>query len=128
MIDIVHFDPTGPATTRFDVTACRSRLLALGSTFQDDSYPDYYLVCATAEGAAWARKQRQSTPKRLPSAALAVLRERRITLGARGLEQDHALLEVFAQWIFDTTDCKVSDDDGNDLTKTCAGSAAILFG
>ncbi len=114
MSDIIHFDPAGTGTL-FGMH-CQAMLAGLGCTFQDASLPAYFIVCADEASATWASQQREAAPRRLPSAALAVVRPQRISLGLRGSAADHALLRRFAQWLLANYECTISDDNGCDLT------------
>ena len=125
MSDIIHFDPTSAAAglPALFGAHCQTVLASLGHTFQDANLPAYFIVCADEATAKWAREQRDIAPRRLPSAALAVVRPQRVTVGLRGSAADHVLLRRFAQWLLDTYECRISDDDGNDLT--ALGLAAL---
>ena len=123
MIEMLHLEPDNGD---FDRAVVEARLAQFPHAFRDARKPNVYLLCGSAEVAAWARDERAKSGE-FPYVGLVDLAPRHITVRQLCNEAELAVVRQFVQWLVDEYRCTIEDDDGNDWTEACADSLDPLY-
>ena len=126
MVGMLYFYPLHGI---FDVKQVENYLLALPHTFRDPANPaGPYFICGDEGSAAYYREERLKNPAiDLPYTCLVSVAPGKIVV--RQLCSENALRQArqFVVWLLETSECRVTDDYGNDWTEKVKSSVDVLY-
>ena len=121
MVEMIYFFPLDGT---FDHEKIDAYLLSQPFTFRDPAGP--YLMCGNEAFALYARQKRAEGGE-FPSVCLVSVDPKEVVVRQLCEEDELAQSRQFVEWLLNTYECQILDDNGNDWTEECKESVSILY-
>jgi hypothetical protein len=106
-----------PANGQFDTDAVAARILATGFSFRDETVPTRFVVSSDVPSRDGFLERRRDDPDAgFPSTLMMDVQASAVVVWpVSGFKPLQALSEDFLQWLTNTYECRVENDDGGEL-------------